>query len=56
MHRILQLISFLALVGVILPPALYLAGTLDKGPMATVMIISTLAWFASAPFWMERKG
>jgi hypothetical protein len=54
MKSILKLISFLALGFVIIPPILYLAGSLTKPPMISLMLAGTLAWFASVPWWMGR--
>jgi hypothetical protein len=46
-------IGLAALAGTILPPALFLAGTLGHLPMQRLMLISAVAWFAAAPFWMD---
>lgn len=54
MNNLLKLISFAALGFVIVPPILYLVGNLGKPPMTTLMLIGTLAWFASVPFWMGK--
>jgi len=54
MKKPLQILSLLALLGVIVPPVLYLTGMLEKPPMKTAMFASTLLWFATAPFWMGK--
>jgi hypothetical protein len=56
MRRLLQLASSLALVGIVVPPILYFAGTLAHDPLKVVMLGATILWFATTPFWMnERK-
>jgi hypothetical protein len=52
MKTALKLISFVALGLVIVPPLLYLAGSLAKAPMISLMLVGTLVWFASVPWWM----
>lgn len=51
--QIARIIGLAALAGTILPPALFLAGTLGHLPMQRLMLISAVAWFAAAPFWMD---
>jgi hypothetical protein len=55
MKTLPKLISFTALALVIIPPILYLVGSLGKPPMTTLMLIGTLAWFATVPLWMGRR-
>jgi hypothetical protein len=55
MRRVTQIVSALALVGTILPPALFLGGRLDLAQVKTWMFAATVVWFAATPFWMERK-
>jgi hypothetical protein len=54
-RNLLQVLSFLALAGIIVPPVLYLAGSLGKPPMQAFMLWSTVLWFATVPFWMGRR-
>ena len=54
MRLLLQIVSFLALVGTILPPAAYAAGALGPETMKLCMLGATAAWFAATPFWMGR--
>jgi hypothetical protein len=58
MKKLLMMVSAVALVLVIGPPLLYLAGGagLAKGTMNTLMLVGTILWFVSAPFWMGRKS
>ena len=52
MKVMLQIVSLIGLALVFVPSLAYLAGVLDKTTMTTIMLIGTLVWFASAPFWM----
>ena len=36
-------VGLLALAGTIVPPAVFM----------TIMLVSTVAWFVAAPFWMK---
>ncbi|MEX2044128.1 MAG: hypothetical protein WD941_02170 [Opitutus sp.] len=54
MKKIAQVVSLIALVGVIIPPLAYLAASLTLDAVKTWMLVSTFAWFATAPVWMNR--
>ncbi len=54
MRRILQLISAVALVATILPAMLFLLGRVDLEQVKWLMLLATIVWFASTPFWMGR--
>lgn len=51
--QIARIVGLAALAGTILPPALFLAGTLGHLPMQRLMLIAAVAWFVAAPFWMD---
>ena len=55
MKKALIFISAIGLGLVIIPAILYLAGTLDKTGMKSLMLVGTVLWFASVPFWMGPK-
>lgn len=55
MQLTLKLLSYLSLAALLGAPVLYFNGTLAKPPMQTAMLVATLLWFATAPFWMGRK-
>lgn len=55
MRIILQIISWLALVFVILPSVLFLAGTLKLPQTKIIMLAATIVWFVVTPFWMGRE-
>ncbi len=55
MKRLAQFVSLvgLALTGV--PAFLVFNGSMPFEQHATLMLIGTVLWFASAPFWMKKK-
>jgi len=55
MRKLAQIISWLALVGVIVPAILYLAGKTTLPAVKLWMLVFTVIWFVSVPIWMERK-
>ena len=55
MKTLLPIVSYLGLALVIVPPLAYLAGAMDKSVMSSVMLAGTIVWFASVPFWMNRR-
>lgn len=56
MKTALKLLSYLALVGVIAAPIAYLAGSMELPVVKNWMLASTLLWFATVPFWMNRRA
>jgi hypothetical protein len=56
MRKVLQLVSFLALVGIVIPPILYFRGDLPHDGMTTVMLLASVLWFAATPFWMNDRS
>ncbi len=55
MSKFAKPIGWLALVGTIIPPLLFMFHKLESGPMQAIMLISCFLWFASAPFWMKAE-
>jgi hypothetical protein len=53
MTQVAKVLGLLALAGTIVPPVLYLFRALGEAPMKWLMLLSTLVWFATAPFWMK---
>lgn len=53
MSTVLKLISLAGLVLTVVPAFLVFAGTLTWSQHATLMVIGTVLWFATAPFWMR---
>lgn len=54
MKRAARIVSMVSLVGTILPPLLFFAGQMDLGATKLWMLVSTVAWFAATPVWMDR--
>jgi hypothetical protein len=56
-------VGLLALAGTIVPPAVFMLQSIAAGQEGTpglsldtvkaIMLVSTIAWFAAAPFWMK---
>ena len=55
MHMLLRVVSYLALLGTISPPVAYAAGAMQSETMKLWMLVATVAWFATTPFWMGRS-
>jgi hypothetical protein len=56
LRRVLQCVSWMALVATLVPSLLYLAGRCDLVQCSTWMLLATLIWFAVTPFWMGRRN
>ena len=56
-------VGLLALAGTIVPPAVFMLQSIAAGQggapglsldaVKAIMLVSTIAWFAAAPFWMK---
>lgn len=53
MTQVAKILGLLSLAGTILPPLLYLFRAMGEAPMKAVMLLSTVVWFVTAPFWMK---
>ncbi len=51
-----QVLSWLALAATLLPSLLFFAGRIDLSQVNTWMLVATIAWFVTTPFWMEHKA
>ena len=56
MKRVSQLVSGLAFAGLLILPVIYLAGGMSLPALKVWMLVLTAAWFASVPFWMDRRS
>lgn len=54
-RRTLQAISWIAILGTILPPVGYLAGVVTLSACHTQMLVATIVWFVATPLWMGRE-
>lgn len=55
MKIIAQIISWIALVGIIAPPVAFLSGSVPLDQVKLWMLIATVCWFVTVPIWMGRK-
>ena len=53
MKRILPLISFAGLALIVVPVVAYVTGSLQKPAMFDLLMIGTILWFATVPWWMD---
>jgi hypothetical protein len=51
----LQIISWIALAGTILPSILFLADRLSLDTSKSWLLAATVAWFIATPLWMGRE-
>lgn len=56
MRKVAQIVSWIALIGVITPAIMYLAGGITLDAVKTWMLVFTIMWFATAPLWIDRRG
>ena len=54
MKKIAEIISYLALVLVVVAPSLFYAEKVTLQMNKTLMLVATVAWFASALCWIGR--
>ena len=54
MKRLLPVISLAALAAIVGFPIAFLVGGVDHATSNLALLIATLAWFATAPFWIRR--
>lgn len=52
--NVLKLISLVGLALTVVPSVLVFVGTIGWGAHATLMVLGTVLWFGSAPFWMKE--
>jgi len=55
MKTLLMIVSFCGLVLTILPAFLVFAGKIDFNYHIILMIVGTILWFLSAPFWLNKR-
>jgi hypothetical protein len=55
MKTIAIVLSIAALAGTILPGVLFMLDRLTVPGVHLWMLISTVVWYLSAPFWMDRQ-
>ncbi len=55
MKRIIEIISWLSLVLIVTAPSLFYAGSITLETNKLLMLVATIAWFASSLCWMGRE-
>lgn len=55
MRTVLKIISYLALALTLIPAFLVFAGILSLETNKDLMFAGTIAWFLTAPFWMNLE-
>ena len=55
MNYLLKVISFIGLGLTIIPSLLVLAGKIDIDLNKTLMIVGTVLWFSTVPFWINKN-
>ena len=54
-RRLLQIVSWIALAGTILPSVLFLAGRITLDESKWWLLAATIVWFVVTPLWMGRE-
>lgn len=55
MKAILKIISLIGLLLTMIPPVLIFMGSIDLEGTKSLMTLGMVAWFGSAPFWINRR-
>ena len=55
MRTVAQIISWLAILGTILPSCAFLLGYLSLDQCKFQMLVAAIVWFAVTPLWMGRQ-
>lgn len=53
MKAAVKIIAPLSLVITAVAPLLFAIKAMSEEPMKTALLVSTIAWFATAPFWLK---
>ncbi len=55
MKVVLRIISVIGLLLTIIPSILVFTGTLEINQHKVLMLIGTVIWFSTAPFWLGKQ-
>jgi hypothetical protein len=55
-YPVIKIISGLALVVVLVSPLAHLFGLLSLAAVKTSLLACTIAWFATAPWWLRDRA
>jgi hypothetical protein len=53
---IIKIISYLALLGTIVPSLLVFFGDMELQANKNIMAVSMVVWFVTAPLWINKKS
>jgi len=56
MKTILKILSFIGLILTVVPSFMVFSGSITLDMHKWLMLIGTLVWFFTAPFWMNKKA
>ena len=54
--RLLRAISYLGLLLTVLPAVLVFTATIELNDYKAIMLVGTILYLATAPFWINRGG
>ncbi|MEN8192941.1 MAG: hypothetical protein ABFS12_08995 [Bacteroidota bacterium] len=55
MRPLLKIISLIGLLVTIIPSFLVFTGVITLDNNKLLMVLGTILWFSTAPFWMNKK-
>jgi hypothetical protein len=55
MKQLAMIVGLASLAGTIVPPALVMVKMMPESTMRTMMLISAITWFVTAPVWMKAE-
>jgi hypothetical protein len=55
MKTILKILSFIGLILTLVPSLLVFVNTIDLSTNKNLMMLGTVLWFFTAPFWMNQR-
>ena len=56
MKAILKILSFIGLFMTVAPSFMVFSGSITLDMHKWLMLLGTLLWFVTAPFWMNKKA
>ena len=56
MKLILKILSVIGLILTLVPSFMVFTGTITLDTNKWLMLIGTIVWFTTAPFWMNKKA
>ena len=56
MRTVLQIVSLLALIALILPSIMFLAGRMELDRVKWFMLMASIVWFVTATPWMWKDN